>query len=134
MKAKINPRLTSNRANIFKMIEKAATPVCVDTIYLELIKTGNKLNLSTVYRGLDCLVTKGLVKRITIGEDNRFFYEVAGLEHHHFLRCLGCGLILPLEDCPIKEYEKDLSKKTDFIISGHKLELVGYCSSCSKGV
>jgi Fur family ferric uptake transcriptional regulator len=45
---------------------------------------------------------------------------------------LGCKKILSIEHCPLKGYEEILKKETDYAISGHKLDIYGYCPDCQK--
>ena len=132
MKDKIDRQLTSKRADILKVIKEAGKPVCVETIYMDMVNKNISINMSTVYRGIDFLVKKGYIRKLDFGEDNKSFFEEKIEGHYHYLRCLGCNEIIPLEDCPVKDYEKILSKKTNYVILGHKLEIVGYCSNCSK--
>ena len=124
-------KMTSKREDILKAVKKAGKPICAEDIYLELIGDKVKVNMSTIYRGLEFLIAKGLVRKLYLGDDSKHFFEEKREEHQHYLRCLGCNEILPLCDCPVEAYEKTLSEKTHYVVLGHKLEIVGYCSNCS---
>jgi len=50
--------------------------------------------------------------------------------HRHYLICLGCKKIMPIDHCPLGDYEKSLAKKTNYLISGHRLDIYGYCPEC----
>jgi Fur family ferric uptake transcriptional regulator len=38
--------------------------------------------------------------------------------------------MITIGHCPIEDYENSLQKTTDFDITGHKLEVYGYCPQC----
>jgi Fur family ferric uptake transcriptional regulator len=50
-------------------------------------------------------------------------------DHHHHLICLKCGKIIPLE-CPLKDYEEQISDQTKYNIFEHRLKLYGLCPDC----
>ncbi|QNK42566.1 transcriptional repressor [Caproicibacter fermentans] len=57
-------------------------------------------------------------------------YEFKRLSHKHYLFCLGCNKVLAINRCPLGNYEESLAKETNYIISGHKLDIYGYCPKC----
>jgi len=57
-------------------------------------------------------------------------YELNRQEHKHHLICSGCRKMFTVDECPLEDYEKSLSNKLDFDITGHKLEIFGYCKEC----
>lgn len=124
-------KLTYKREEILKVIKEVKVPICVEDIYNTLIKNQININLSTVYRGLDFLVKNDLIRVLNIGDKNKSYYEKNSSKHHHYLRCLGCNEMIPLDDCPVKEYEKRLGKDKGYVVLGHKLEIVGYCKNCN---
>lgn len=52
-------------------------------------------------------------------------------EGQEYAVCLECHRRIPLQNCPFAHIhlEKDAG---DFTVTGHKLELYGYCSECKK--
>jgi Fur family transcriptional regulator, ferric uptake regulator len=130
--AKAGLRQTIQREQVFDNLKERSTPVTVGDIHKELFGKQIHMDLSTVYRVLEALEKHGLARRIVIENENSAYYEYTGCGHRHYLVCLGCKKIVSIEKCPVKAYEKDLSKKTDFIIEGHSLMLYGYCPECSR--
>jgi Fur family ferric uptake transcriptional regulator len=57
-------------------------------------------------------------------------FEVNHHEHKHYLVCLNCKEMIPVEGCPLGEYEKVLNQKLGFDVTGHKFEIYGYCKNC----
>ena len=87
--------------------------------------------LSTVYRILDVLTSNNMLQKLNI-TGGKSLYEYNRMVHRHHLLCLGCKKILAIGSCPLGDFEKDLAKKTDFSIEGHKLDIYGYCPECRK--
>ena len=52
-------------------------------------------------------------------------------EHPHYAVCLECHKRIPLPSCPFAHVhlEQDTG---DFTVTGHKLELYGYCKKCQE--
>ena len=127
---KENLRSTKHRNSILEEMEKAGQPATVETIYLKLKERGVAISLSTVYRVLEALLGKGLVVKTNVNDDSKALYEINNMEHKHHLLCVKCRKMLPVDGCPLEDYEKALEEKLGFSIKGHKLEMFGYCKSC----
>ncbi len=127
---KENLKSTKHRNSILDVIEKAGQPVTAETIYLKLKEREIAISLSTVYRVLEALLGKGLVVKTSVNDDNKALYELNNMEHKHHLLCVKCRKMLPVDGCPLEDYEKALEEKLGFSIKGHKLEMFGYCETC----
>ena len=123
---------TKHRNSILDVIVKAEQPVTVETIYLKLKEQGIAISLSTVYRVLEALLGRGLVVKTSVNDDSKALFEINSLEHKHHLLCVKCRKMLPVDGCPLEDYEKALEEKLGFSIKGHKLEMFGYCQSCRR--
>ena len=62
--------------------------------------------------------------------NDRARYELNLNEHKHHVICVGCHKMISFLDCPVEEFEKKLKEKIDFDVTGHKLEIYGYCQEC----
>ncbi len=93
----------------------------------EAVSVDNQISRATVFRVLSQLTTKGIIKKISIAnDDERYDYTVA--EHYHF-KCRKCGRVFDI-DIP---YQKKLNKyRTQFKIEGHEIEFYGLCKDCLK--
>lgn len=123
-------RNTKSRSAILDVLAQSAQPISAEQIFFDLKEKNITANLSTVYRTLDALVDKNLATKLSITGDNRTLYELNRMVHRHYLVCLGCKKILAIDSCPLKGYEKTLAEKTNYLISGHKLDVYGYCPKC----
>lgn len=126
---------TKRRVAILDILYRSSQPVSAEQVFLEMKQEDIPANLSTVYRTLEALTEKGLAARIDIAGDSRALYEYNRMVHSHYLVCLGCRKIKTIDRCPLKHYEESLAKETNYSITGHKLNVYGYCPECAeKGV
>ncbi|WKY44673.1 transcriptional repressor [Eubacteriaceae bacterium ES2] len=121
---------TRHRLAILSLLKKAEHPLSADEIYLQL--KNESINLSTVYRNLELLGDNDLILKLNLSGDSRTVYEYNSPVHRHYLVCLGCKKILPIEHCPLSGYEERLASETGYSIVGHKLDVYGYCPACQQ--
>ena len=89
-----------------------------------------RISLGTVYRNLEFLSEAGLIQKLETGGTIKRFDATA--KNHYHIRCIKCEKI---EDAPmevIKNIEDQLKGKTNFHITGHRLEFLGICLECQK--
>ena len=122
---------TRHRNSILLFLEQSEQPTTAEELHISLREKTASMNLSTVYRTLDTFVSKNLVIKSTM-EDGKARYELNHHEHKHHLFCVGCHKVISIEDCHMGELQEDLKKKIDFDVTGHKLEIYGYCHNCKK--
>ena len=123
---------TKHRTAILNILERSDQPMTAEQVFYELGGEKISASLSTVYRALDSLVFKNLITKLIINGNSKALFEYNRMGHRHHLICLGCKKIRAIERCPLKNYEESLEKETDFSISGHKLDIYGYCPECRK--
>lgn len=125
-------KITKQRMAILDILKNSELPTTAEDVFLGLKERGVAANLSTVYRTLETLHNCGIIKKFRIVGEGKAFYEFFRVVHRHFLVCIECKKMLPICGCPLSDYEKALEEKTDFKISGHKLDIYGYCPECRK--
>ena len=92
---------------------------------------GSDYAVSTIYRILATFEEHGMVEKTTFMGDGTVVYELNRGEHTHYAVCLECHKRIPLPSCPFAHVhlEQDTG---DFTVTGHKLELYGYCKKCQE--
>lgn len=119
-------RATRQRAAILRVIEATRCHMSADAIYRRLRRGSRPIGLATVYRSLETFVRQGLVEPVYVG-DGRVRYGLAA-KHHDHLVCLGCGEWNSLDDCLMPASRGAVA--AGFRITGHRLELYGFCAAC----
>ncbi len=123
---------TRHRNAILKLLEDSESPLTAEQLFITLRDKTTAIDLSTVYRTLDTFVSKSLVIKSNRLDDGKALYELNHHEHKHHLLCVGCHKLISLEECPMGELQQTLKKKIDFDVTGHKLEIYGYCHNCKR--
>lgn len=123
---------TKQRILIFDLLHSTKTLVTAEDIYLKIINVDNSISLSTVYRILDIFVDKGIALKSNMLGTDKCVFEINHFEHKHHLICLKCKKVIYLKDCPLTEFEEHVENETKFNITGHNLELYGYCPECKE--
>lgn len=114
-------KCTRQRINVMEVLTNAKSPLTAENIY----EMSKGMSLSTVYRIVERLCEKGIVNKNTIQDSDKFYYELITGEHRHYAICLGCKSMRYVDICPVHAPEID-----DFTVTGHKLEIYGYCDKC----
>lgn len=126
-------RVTPARKKIVEIFSDGNL-VSANDLLIILHKKGLKVNKTTIYRELEFLLNKGLVKEISLVGGKRY-YESTMLEHHHHLICKNCRNSLEIKnnglETDIKKIIQETKKKVGFKIEDHSLEFFGLCANCS---
>lgn len=128
---KINLKSTPVRISIMQLLEKTKRPIDALMI-LEYLKNKNiAADPATVFRILNVLTDKQLVRKIQFFEGkNR--YEASSKGDHHHLVCLECNKIEDVEDKFMMNWENEIKNKKGFLVRNHNLEFFGFCPNCQK--
>ena len=115
------------------MLQGAEEPLSAVQIYrlAEKLAEGEDYALSTIYRILAFFEEKGMVSKNTWMGDGTIVYELNRGGHTHYAVCLECHKRIALQSCPFAHMHLD-QNTGDFTVTGHKLELYGYCKDCKK--
>ena len=94
-----------------------------------LFRSGSTTWMSTIYRTLELLETKGIVTRTTLMGSEMAYYEITPHTHRHYAVCMSCGAMIPLHTCPVVEMPQELND-AGFTVTEHHLEIAGICKKC----
>lgn len=153
---------TKQRKCVYEILSEAKEPLSAHQIYHQALQkvSEDTYALSTIYRILAAFEENGLVSSTTWMGDDTIVYELEKGEHRHFAVCLECHKRIPLQSCPFslgqkshgqgaceRESQGQDSHEHDghehdhmsedaalkgFTVTGHKIELYGYCNNCQK--
>lgn len=124
---------TKQREMVCQILEEANQPVSAADIYQEILRRDASCGyaVSTVYRTLQIFEEEGAVSKTSLPDSDMALYEWNAGGHHHYAICLKCHKRIALRECPL--HHMDLSETADgFQITGHKVEVYGYCDACRK--
>lgn len=122
---KKNIHLSYQRLKVLEYLTQNRCHPTVDQIFTDLHKAISTLSKTTVYNTLRILIEAGLVRVITI-EDNETRYDIQVENHGHF-KCESCGAIYNFSIDMDSLTSKDLSK---FKVHDKNVYFKGICPRC----
>lgn len=122
---------TKQREAVLSVLKSAEKPLSAMQICSEIENSGEAAWLSTVYRILELFVEKGLVIKISVQNSDVAIYELNRFQHKHYAVCLSCHKIITMENCPMEKFIPQI-QESEFKVTGHNLEIYGYCKECSE--
>ncbi len=87
---------------------------------------------ATVFRLLQRLTDKGMVRRLGLHERAAYFTLLIPGVHRDYLICTDCGSIEPITaPCPVHKLQEEIRQETGFQNLYHELEFFGTCPKCA---
>jgi Fur family ferric uptake transcriptional regulator len=123
---------TKQREAVLAVLERADGPLSAVDIRARTESDGAGVWLSTVYRILETLVRKGVVLRLAMMTGDMAVYELNRFRHRHYAVCVGCRKIISMDNCPMERFIPKIADGA-FRVTGHNLEVYGYCGDCDAG-
>ena len=110
-------RATRKRVLVLEVLVTEPRPVTARQVHGELLRRGEPVGLTTVYRAMSSLVEAGLVHAFS--QAGEATYQVCSPARHHHLICRDCGLVL----------EERAGERPD----GFEVEAIyGVCAGCAQ--
>lgn len=125
----LNLKATPARLAVLKLLENSKEPIGVSSIINYLKRNKVKADPATVFRIVNLLTQKGILKQVRFNED-KFRYEYGLKSDHHHLVCQNCNEIEDVYNCPIDSLKKEIRTKKKFVIKAHSFEFFGICKNC----
>jgi len=124
-------RMTPQRKTLIEELRKLNSHPTADELYEIVRKRLPHISLGTVYRNLEILSRKGMIRKIELsGTQKRFDGD---LEIHQHIRCTECGRI---DDLPagtaVTRCDMDLIEQTGYEVIERRVEFIGICPECRK--
>ena len=123
-------RLTRQRAIIMEVLKGTKLHPTADWIYGRVRERCPNVSLGTIYRNLNTLKEKGLIRELKFGKNTaRYDYN---FEPHHHIICLKCGRLEDIKCELHSDLNKSVEKKSGYKKVTHQLEFNVICPLCSK--
>ncbi|MGD1699317.1 Fur family transcriptional regulator [Dapis sp. BLCC M229] len=120
---------TQSQERVLKLLKTQKRSLSAQDIYSKLRRRDQPLGLATVYRCLDALKQEGVVIVRTLANGESVYSSLKQDQHH--LTCVKCGTSIPINECPVHDFEYKLQQSHKFKIFYHTLEFFGICDGCS---
>ncbi len=92
----------------------------------------NLCDRATVFRLLQKLTDKGIIRRLGLHERAAYFTLLLPGRHQDFLICTECGDIRPIQaPCPVHQLEREIASSTGYSQLYHELAFFGTCPDCT---
>ena len=123
-----NMRLTSQRQVILEELRKVKSHPTANEVYDMVRKRLPRIGLGTVYRNLELLAEKNIIKKLQYGgEQKRFDGDTS--QHYH-IRCVECNQVEDIFIKRNKELEKNAATSSGYKVLDHYVQFSGICSHC----
>ena len=123
-----NMRLTSQRQVILEELQKVTSHPTASDVFDMVRKRLPRIGLGTVYRNLDLLAERGVIKKLEVGgEQKRFDGDTSP---HYHIRCVKCNRVEDIFIERFGELEKKAASCCNYKILDHHVQFSGICSEC----
>ena len=121
-------RITEQRKMIARWFAEQDGFITPRDLYDDMVKHYPGLSFDTVYRNLRTLVELEILEQFERADGVKFrLHCTSHNEHHHHFICTLCESLFPLPFCPM---ETKINIPEPFLVTGHRFEVYGLCSSC----
>ena len=87
-----------------------------------------RIGLGTVYRNLDLLAEKDIIKKLEVGgEQKRFDGDTSP---HYHIRCVQCNRVEDIFIERDKALEKNAAASSKYQVLDHHVQFFGICKKC----
>jgi len=123
------PLTVQRRAILAALVARSDHPTA-DDICGDIAKTLPGVSRGTVYRSLDAMVARGLIRRVC-HPGSACRYD-AKTERHHHLVCDRCGSMADLEDPVLDRLRMPDTSNTGFAVRDYSVQFHGFCAACAE--
>jgi Fur family ferric uptake transcriptional regulator len=121
-------RLTPQRNLIWEVLRDAGRHLTADEVTLAVRRTLPDVNVSTVYRTLELLVSLDLVVETRL-DGAACYYEVSPEPTHHHFVCSRCGAVGHFGDALLSPVHDELGRR-GFAVDRIQVTAFGLCRDC----
>ena len=125
---------TRQKVKIQKIIADQSREFSVKDIYNELVRLGEDVGLTTIYRVADEMIEAGhLRKNISADGTVRFQYlEDCGKIGHCYLKCEDCGRLEHMDCRLVKQLVEHVEDEHGFQADEKNIIINGTCKHCAR--
>ncbi|HEX6542940.1 MAG TPA: Fur family transcriptional regulator [Ktedonobacterales bacterium] len=122
-------RVTPQRLIVLEALAAHSGHISADEILQWAAARYPAINLATIYRTLDLLISIGLVAQTDFGSGVSFFELVGDAPHHHLV-CEHCHAVLEIDNDVLRPLQDSILRDYGFLTNSRHLALFGCCGEC----
>lgn len=122
-------RVTPQRLIVLEALAAHSGHIAADEILQWAAARYPAINLATIYRTLDLLISIGLVAQTDFGSGVSY-YELVGDVPHHHLVCEHCHAVLEVDADALQPLHEAILREYGFATKTRHLALFGCCRAC----
>ncbi len=125
---------TKQKESILECIkENSEEYMTIQKLYEELLKKGQKVGLTTIYRNLEKLEAEKEIVAINIEGYNGTCYKYRSDKKVFYIKCEECGNLIPIQCSELLSLYVHLKEEHHIQINPVKTMFYGRCGSCLIG-
>jgi Fur family ferric uptake transcriptional regulator len=122
-------RVTPQRLIVLEALAAQGGHIAADEILQWALARYPAINLATIYRTLDLLISIGLVAQTDFGSGVSHFELVGDAPHHHLV-CEHCHAVFEVDDEALHSMQQSIMRDYGFLTNTRHLALFGSCQRC----
>lgn len=122
-------RVTPQRLIVLEALAAHSGHIAADEILRWAAARYPAINLATIYRTLDLLISIGLVAQSDFGGGVSYFELVGDTPHHHLV-CERCHAVFEIEAEALAPIQQSILREYGFLTNTRHLALLGCCRAC----
>jgi Fur family ferric uptake transcriptional regulator len=122
-------RITPQREMIVLALAHAPEHATAEEIYTRVKDQSDAVNIATIYRTLDMLVSEGLASRTNLWNGQAVYVTHMHGPHVHLV-CRQCGHVISSEQATLMQLAEELAVKFGFHADIQHVSIAGLCEHC----
>ena len=123
-------RTTRQRSAVLAVLDDLEQFRSAQEIHAELVRRGDSVGLSTVYRSLATLAADADIDTLLRDDGETLYRRCRVATHHHHLVCRSCGATVEVDGPAVESWADRLASEHGYDEVSHTLEIFGRCAAC----
>jgi len=125
-------RKSAARTRVIDLLGAQHCALSAHEIEVRLGSEGHRVGRASIYRTLEVLVARGLIKRIDMGRaEASFEATLPDGHHHHHMVCSECGNVAAFDDHQLEAAIDAVAERLGVTVTDHDVLLRGMCGACT---